>query len=211
MEAIELRNVTKRYGDTCAVEGLSLAVAPGEAVCLFGPSGCGKTTALRLAAGLERPDAGQVFRHGVEVWATGRPKPPEPGALGMVFQDGALWPHMRVQRHLDFVLRDVCPGRTARRDRVHALLAACYLTPLRRADRADLSGGEQQRLAIARALAADPPILLMDEPFADLDAALGDHFVDAFRQRKRAGAALLFATHSRTQAEALADRIVELR
>ena len=210
MNAVELRNITKRFGQTTAVDGVSLTVAPGEAVCLFGPSGCGKTTALRLAAGLERPDAGQVLRQGVEVHATGRANPPEPGALGMVFQDRALWPHMRVERHLDFVLRDVLPGRTARRDRVHALLAACHLTPLRRAYPAALSGGEQQRLAIARALAADPPLLLLDEPFAHLDAALRDHFLEAFRQRKHAGAALLVATHSRAEAEALADRIVEL-
>lgn len=208
MPHVEARDISKRFGQTVAVKRLSFSVAAGESVCLFGPSGCGKTTTLRIVAGLERPTEGALWIDGDCVNAPADSRPPRPGTIGMVFQDLALWPHMRVERHPDFVLRGLGLSRRDRLDRIRRVLEVCRIAPYRRAYPAALSGGEQQRLAIARALAAEPPLLLLDEPFANLDADLRRHFLGLFLEQKRRGTTILLACHDRQEAELLADRLL---
>lgn len=234
MPAVELQDVHKRFGDAVAVSGFSLRVEPGEALCLFGPSGCGKTTVLRLIAGLEKPDKGRIAmdisdhpganvaqasrlhdqapRSGLDVAQASRlhHQVPRQGAIGMVFQDGALWPHMRARKHLDFVLRGTGLTRSERRDRIQCTLEACCLWEQRDAYPAELSGGECQRLAIARALATNPTLLLLDEPFAHLDEALRDHILSEVRRRVDAGVTVIVATHDRDEAQALGARIMTM-
>ncbi|MDQ1257460.1 MAG: iron(III) transport system ATP-binding protein [Candidatus Hydrogenedentes bacterium] len=205
MPSVEFREVTKRFGAIVALDALSFSVDSGQALCLFGPSGCGKTTALRLLAGLESPDSGEIHVDGEWIDAPGRPMIPIPGAIGMVFQDLALWPHMRAARHIDFVLRGTGLDRAERNARVRQTLEQCRLSDCARAYPAELSGGQRQRLAIARALAPDPPLLLLDEPFASLDGDLRAHFLALFNEHKRDGATVVFTTHRRDEADALAD------
>ncbi len=208
MPVVEVREVAKCFGDTVAVEGLSFSAQAGEALCLFGPSGCGKTTTLRLIAGLEQPERGAVWVDGQRVNGVGGTTAPRPGTVGMVFQDLALWPHMRVRRHVDFVLRGAGLSRKQRHDRVRRVLETCRMWAQRDAFPAALSGGEQQRLAIARAIAANPSLLLLDEPFANLDATLRDRFLAEFRRRTQHGTTIVFATHDRAEADALADKVL---
>jgi len=193
-----------------ALGNLSFAVGQGELLCLSGPSGCGKTTTLRLIAGLERPDRGAVLIGAEPTADEGKPNMPEAGGVGMVFQDLALWPHMRVERHLDFVLRGRKLSRASRRERVHAVLDTCRLLDRRRAHPSELSGGQQQRLAIARALATNPGLLLLDEPFANLDADLRDHFTEEFRKRNREGTTIILASHDQEDAEAMGGPVLAL-
>jgi iron(III) transport system ATP-binding protein len=209
MNAIALHEVSKRFGDRLVLDRFSMTVARGEAVALLGPSGAGKTTLLRLIAGLERPDAGRIEVRDVLASAPGILVPPWMRGIGMVFQDLALWPHMRVQRQLNFVVRGV--SRTERRARVEALLELGGLEARRRAFPAQLSGGEQQRVAILRTLAAHPPILLLDEPFAHLDAALRERIVDHLLELKAAGqVSFVVALHHDAAISRLADRPIVL-
>ena len=177
----------------------------GEAVALFGPSGCGKTTALRLIAGLEKPNAGLVLsRPDVLV---------SPGArgIGMVFQDLALWPHMRVRAQIEFVLKALKCSRGERRARTDALLARFELRDCASNWPHELSGGEKQRLAIARAVAANPSLLLLDEPFANLDESRVERVMEYLKERKREGVTIVFASHQREDVSALADKVVMMR
>ncbi len=201
MDVFEFTNVTKQYDGKTALAGLSFCVGSGESVCLFGPSGCGKTTTLRLIAGFEQSDRGTVDSGIVR----------KPGAIGMVFQDLALWPHMQAEHHIDFVLKGIERSRATRRERMRQILELCRIWDKRHAYPAEMSGGEQQRLAIARALATNPVLLLLDEPFANLDAALREHFLAEFRRRKQGGTAIVFATHDPFEAEYLADRIIPMK
>jgi iron(III) transport system ATP-binding protein len=164
---VRCRDLTKRFGAVPAVHGVDLDVAGGELLALLGPSGCGKTTTLRLIAGFERPDEGTIFLADREVAGPNAFIAPEQRHVGVVFQDYALFPHLSVARNVEYGVHD----RAARAARRHDMLELVGL-----ADKADrypheLSGGEQQRVAIARALAPDPTIVLLDEPFSNLDAA----------------------------------------
>lgn len=210
MPVLEMRDITKRFDATTVLSEFSLRVGAGQALCLFGPSGCGKTTALRIAARLERPDSGEVSVDGNRVNGVGETLPPGPGTIGMVFQDLALWPHLRALHQIDFVLRATGLTSSQRAARAESILETCALSGLERAFPAGLSGGEQQRLAIARALAPNPPLLLLDEPLANLDEELRVRFLAEFQRRKENGAAILFATHNRMEAETLADDILFL-
>lgn len=205
MAQVVLESVVKRFGPDTAVAGLSFTVSPGQCLCLFGPSGYGKTTTLRLIAGLERPDSGRVLFDGEIVSGDGRFVPPQHRRVSMVFQDQALWPHFSAARHLDFVLKGVIAKKLARRARVQELLALVGLERKTASRPHALSGGERQRLAIARAIASPAKILLLDEPFSNLDAAWRNRLVEEFIRLKNEGKTLLVATHSREEAHQLAD------
>lgn len=231
MPGLRLDNLRKTFGRVVALDGLSLEVGVGEAVALFGPSGCGKTTALRLIAGLEKPDAGSVFLDGREAGTTGlvSSRPDElvpPGArgrydrsrvwndrsrIGMVFQDLALWPHMRVRAQIEFVLKALKCARDERRARSDDLLARFELQDCASNWPHELSGGEKQRLAIARAVAANPSLLLLDEPFANLDESRVERVMEYLKERKREGVTIVFASHQREDVSALADKVVMMR
>jgi iron(III) transport system ATP-binding protein/putative spermidine/putrescine transport system ATP-binding protein len=212
MSMLELKNVGKRFGDRWLFRDLSFTVDAGQALCLFGPSGCGKTTLLRLIAGFDRPDLGAIHIQGELASGGAIFMPPRRRAMAMVFQDFALWPHMTVERHLDFVLKTRKLRRKDRAARTDALLDLCRLEDKRRAYPATLSGGEQQRLGIARALATSPRVLLMDEPFSNLDAALRSQISDEIRRLKRVeNMAVLVATHTPEDAQMLeVDRMLRM-
>lgn len=151
--ALVVTNVTKRFGSHLAVESVSLQVAIGDAVVIVGPSGCGKTTLLRLVAGLETPDSGEISLSGMKVAGPGRSMvPPHQRGIGFVFQDLALWPHLTVWKNLEFVLGSVKTARADWAERIHQALNLVRIEPLSARYPHELSGGEQQRVALARAL-----------------------------------------------------------
>ncbi|MEM7140150.1 MAG: ABC transporter ATP-binding protein [Actinomycetota bacterium] len=199
-----LRDATVRFGDTVAVDGVSLDVATGETVVILGPSGCGKSTLLRVIAGLQELDGG-TFRIGGED-AGGR-EPHERG-IGMVFQDPTLFPHRSVGANVDFGMRMQKWPAAHRAHRVEELLALVGLHGYRDRDTTTLSGGEAQRVALARALAPEPRLILFDEPLGALDRALRDRLIDDLpRVLAATGTAAIHVTHDHDEAFALADRI----
>jgi iron(III) transport system ATP-binding protein len=205
---LRLANVTKRYapGVAPAVDGLSLEVAEGEIVALLGPSGCGKTTTLRLVAGFETPDAGTVSIRGAIVAGEGRHVPPEARGVGIVFQDYALFPHLTVADNVRFGLHRT--GRGARDRRVGATLSLVGLEAFAARYPHELSGGQQQRVAVARALAPAPALMLLDEPFSNLDADLRAQMRDEVEGILRStGTTAIFVTHDQEEAFTLADRV----
>ena len=205
--ALELEDLGHAYGEVTAVRSFSLSVAPGEVVCLLGPSGCGKTTVLRLAAGLERVQQGRATIAGRVVAEPGLHIPPEDRAVGLVFQDFALFPHLTVAENVAFGLGGV-PERE-RRDRMDEVLKRVGIGGLAKRYPHALSGGQQQRVALARALAPKPPLILLDEPFSGLDARLRDQVRDrTLHLLKRGGQATLLVTHDAEEAMFMADRIV---
>jgi iron(III) transport system ATP-binding protein len=207
---LELRDLTRKFGATAAVERLSIALDAGRIGCLLGPSGSGKTTVLRCIAGFERPDAGEVLAGGDRLAAPGLWVPPERRRIGMVFQDYALFPHLAALANVAFGLRD--SDRAARRRRALEMLELVGL-----ADQADklpheLSGGQQQRVALARALAPRPRLVLLDEPFSNLDAEVRMELAQQVRAALKAeGATALLVTHDQREAFAIADEIGVLR
>jgi iron(III) transport system ATP-binding protein len=205
---IRLENVTRRFGDVVAVDRASFCVERGEVVALLGPSGCGKTTLLRLVAGFERPDEGSVEIDGETVaTSSGAWVPPERRRVGMVFQDYALFPHLTVAENVGFGL----PRRT-RPGRVPELLGIVGLEAHGRRYPHELSGGQQQRVALARALAPSPELVLLDEPWSNVDPFLRESLrtevVDIIRPL---GVTVVLVTHDREEAFSLADRIALMR
>jgi iron(III) transport system ATP-binding protein len=202
--AIDAADLTKRFGRTAAVDGADLRVEAGELVALLGPSGSGKTTLLRLVAGFEVPDAGRIAIGGRAVAGDGVWAEPDRRRIGMVFQDGALFPHLTVADNLAF-------GRP-RAGRVGECLELVGLAARGSAYPHELSGGERQRVALARALAADPDVVLLDEPFTALDEALRAELREEVAQILRAaGASALLVTHSQEEALSLADVVAVMR
>jgi iron(III) transport system ATP-binding protein len=206
---VSLRGVTKRFGDVVAVEELGLDVVPGELLALLGPSGCGKTTALRIVAGFERPDAGTVALDGAVVASAWQFVPAERRRVGVVFQDFALFPHLTVGANLGFgIPRD----RARRRARVAEMLALIDLADYVDRYPHELSGGQQQRVALGRALAPEPTIVLLDEPFSNLDAALRGRMRAQVREiLAAAGATAVLVTHDQEEALSISDRVAVMR
>ncbi len=189
-----------------AVEGVSFGLARGDIGVLIGPSGCGKTTLLRAIAGLERASAGEIRISGQVVGGGGAHVPPEARRIGMVFQDYALFPHLDVGRNVGFGLDHLPRGE--RQVRVEEVLALVGLAGLARRMPHELSGGQQQRVALARALAPRPELLLLDEPFSNLDVDLRERLAHELRTiLKAAGATALFVTHDQLEAFAIGDVI----
>jgi len=204
---IRLDGVTKRFGDVVAVDEASLCVDRGEVVALLGPSGCGKTTLLRLVAGFERPDAGRVTVAGRHVAGAGEWVSPERRRVGMVFQDYALFPHLTVAENVGFGL-----PRRSRRGRVPELLEIVGLEGLDRRYPHELSGGQQQRVALARALAPSPELILLDEPWSNVDPYLRETLRSEVAEIIRPlGVTVVLVTHDREEAFSLADRIALMR
>ena len=202
---VSLRGISKTYGDFTAVENLSLDVRRGELLCLLGPSGCGKTTTLRMVAGFVEPTAGSVFISGRDVTAL----PPYRRDTGMVFQSYALFPHMTVGANISFGLENIGIPKAERARRVEEMLTLVELTELTHRYPRELSGGQQQRVALARALALRPAVLLLDEPFSNLDAQLRVRLRDELRLLiDRVEITTLFVTHDQEEALMLSDRIV---
>jgi iron(III) transport system ATP-binding protein len=201
-------DVEKTYfgADHAAVVGFSLDVQPREVMALLGPSGCGKTTALRLIAGLERPESGTIDIAGRRVCGGGAWVPPEKRSCGMVFQDYALFPHLDVQSNVAYGLNKV--GAPERKERIGQVLALTGLTAYGRRYPHELSGGQQQRVAIARAIAPRPALVLLDEPFSNLDVAMRGHVrAEVLGILRAAGASVVLVTHDQDEAFVAADRI----
>ena len=211
---LRLQGVTKAYGTRTAVQSISLDVAPGESIAVLGPSGCGKTTVLRLIAGLERPDGGEIWIDGRRVAGNGHNTvPASERRVGLVFQDLALWPHLTVRDNLAFVVASAATPKHQRASRIEDILRACRIDPGHAVRYPhELSGGEQQRVAVARALVGTPRVLLLDEPFSNLDAdlrlALRQELVVLQRQLRLT---TVYVTHDPADATALADRTVTMR
>jgi iron(III) transport system ATP-binding protein len=202
--AVQARGLCRRFGDVVAVDGVDLEVMPGEMLTVLGPSGCGKTTILRLIAGLDTPDAGTIDIAGRRVSGAGASVPPERRRVGMVFQDVALFPHLSVRDNIGYGLRRD-PDRGVR---VGELLELIDLPDAGLRMPYELSGGMQQRVAVARALAPRPDVVLLDEPFSSLDAALRTQLRGDVREILRsAGAAAVFVTHDQDEALTLGDRM----
>tara|TARA_A100001037_G_C15140973_1_gene633693 strand:+ start:622 stop:1680 length:1059 start_codon:yes stop_codon:yes gene_type:complete len=211
MVGLSLENITHAFDGNVVVDNVSLRVDPGEVICLVGPSGCGKSTTLRIAAGLEEVQQGQVIVNDKLVGGGGRHVPPELRGVGLVFQDYALFPHLKVLENVAFGITD---GRSSdtRKQAARAMLEKVGLSHLENAFPHTLSGGEQQRVALARALAPRPGLMLMDEPFSGLDIGLRDKIRDdTLALLKELGAATLLVTHDPEEAMRMADRVALMR
>ncbi len=203
-----VRDLTKRFGATRAVDTVTLEVAEGELVCLLGPSGCGKSTLLRMVAGLTSADDGAIVIDGADV--TAQPANRRPTA--MVFQSHALWPHMTAERNIGFGLRVRGVPGDAQRARIAAALDLVGLAGFERRYPGEMSGGQAQRVALARCLVVEPRVLLMDEPFSALDAHLRKRLREDLKAlQQRLGLTTLFVTHDQDEAMELADRIAVMR
>ncbi len=204
---LAVSDIHKTFDNTPVLQGIDFAVEKGETVCLLGPSGCGKTTLLRIIAGLEHPDRGQVWLEGEDITAV----PPHRRGFGLMFQDYVLFPHLSVADNIAFGLR--MQGWDERRihRRVTELLEWVELTGFARRKVYELSGGQQQRVALARSLAPMPRLLMLDEPLGSLDRVLRDQLlVELRRLLERLGQTALYVTHDQYEAFAIADRIVLL-
>ncbi len=206
---LEVTGLTRSFGGRPVVDHVSLSVAAGQVTCLLGPSGCGKSTTLRMIAGVERPDAGEVRIDGRVMFGAGVNAAPEARSVGLMFQDFALFPHLTVAQNVAFGLSG---DRAAKAARVGELLERVNLTGYGAKHPHELSGGEQQRVALARALAPRPKVMLMDEPFSGLDNRLRDGIRDATLDvLKDEGAAVLLVTHEPDEAMRMADEIALMR
>lgn len=210
---LSVRNVTKRFGSHQALDSVSVEIETGELAVTLGPSGCGKTTLLRLVAGLDVPEGGEIWIGGRQVSGPHRTLvPPYDRGIGFVFQDLALWPHLTVQRNLEFVLESARVPRGERPKRAREMLSLARVDSLAARYPSELSGGEQQRVALARALVGRPQLLLLDEPLSSLDPELRATLRTELHHLQRAsGVTTVYVTHDREDAAELADCIIEMR
>jgi iron(III) transport system ATP-binding protein len=205
LESIQLAYDTPR-GLHTVVDDFSLSLAAGDIACLFGPSGCGKTTVLRAIAGFEPLRAGTIRLDDVALSSARTHLPPEQRRVGMMFQEYALFPHLSAAKNVAFGLRRL--GRAAQEARVAEMLALVGLAEAGERYPHELSGGQQQRIALARALAPSPALLLLDEPFSNLDGGTRERLTAEVRGiLKQAGQTAILVTHNEAEAHAMADRI----
>jgi len=205
---VELRNLTKRYGDNAVVDHVSLHIEHGKLVCLLGPSGCGKTTTLRLIAGFVEPTEGEILVGERVVSSPSSTVPPERRNMSMIFQSYALWPHMTVRENIAYGLKLRKMSREVIAKKLDAILATTKLAEL--ADRypGELSGGQQQRVALARALIVEPETLLLDEPLSNLDANLREEMrFEVRRLHDTYRYTTVYVTHDQSEAMTTADLI----
>jgi ABC-type Fe3+/spermidine/putrescine transport system ATPase subunit len=201
---LSILNITRAFGALKVLRGISLDIAEGEIVCLLGPSGCGKTTLLRIVAGLETADSGDISLKGQTILNV----PVHARDFGLMFQDFALFPHMNVEQNVLFGLRMRHTPKVRAQTRLKEVLELVGLQGFEKRDVAQLSGGERQRVALARSLAPNPRLLMLDEPLGSLDAALRDRLVVELRDIiKRIGVTAIYVTHDQHEAFAIADRI----
>ncbi len=206
---LEIKNIVRSFDGNTVVDNVSLSVLPGQVTCLLGPSGCGKSTTLRIIAGVEMQDSGEIYVDGKLVCDTHFRIPPEGRSIGLMFQDFALFPHLSVAGNVAFGLKG---DKATNRARVEELLAKVNMSRHIDSYPHQLSGGEQQRVALARALAPRPQIMLMDEPFSGLDDRLRDEIRDqTLEVLKSEGAAVLLVTHEPSEAMRMADEIALMR
>ncbi len=208
MAMLQWRGVSMRFGAATALDRVDLSLERGEVLALLGPSGCGKTTLLRVTAGLETPSGGAVLLDGRDLAGV----PPHRRGFGLVFQDYCLFPHLDVAGNVAYGLRMARWPRARVRDRVKQMLALVRLEGFERRSVLSLSGGEQQRVALARGLAPEPRMLMLDEPLGALDATLRAGLIaEVPRILKEAGATALYVTHEQDEALAVADRVAVMR
>jgi iron(III) transport system ATP-binding protein len=202
--AVEIRGVNLSYGSTRVLKDVSLHIQPGELFAFLGPSGCGKTTLLRLIAGFNAADSGQILIDGNDVASL----PPWKRDVGMVFQSYALWPHLTVRRNVAFGLEERRLPRAEIDRRVAAALDLVGLAHLAERRPSQLSGGQQQRVAVARTIAVEPKVLLLDEPLSNLDAKMRADVRRELRElQQRLGITSIFVTHDQEEANTISDRI----
>jgi len=207
---LAFEDVSRRYGDTLALDRVSLDIEPSEILCLLGRSGCGKSTLLRVAAGVERPSSGRILLDGQEVAGPGRFVPPEKRGVGLMFQDFALFPHLTILDNVAFGLNSLT--RSEAKAEAHAALERVGLSHYAGEYPHILSGGEQQRVALARAIAPRPSVLLMDEPFSGLDPQLREKMREetlAILHETRATS--IVVTHDAEEAMRMGDRVALMR
>src|SRR5438034_299558 len=212
MPGVTIKELSKRYGDVGAVQGLSLSVEPGELVALLGPSGCGKTTTLRLVAGFLTPEAGEIWVGERCLSSPTSVVPPERRRMAMIFQSYALWPHMTVAQNVAYGLRFKRGlARADREARVREMLRIVQLSGYESRYPGELGGGQQQRVAVARALVIEPEILLLDEPLSNLDANLREEMrFEIRRLHETFGITTLYVTHDQSEAMVISDRVAVL-
>jgi iron(III) transport system ATP-binding protein len=210
MPEVRVKNVSKKFNDLLAVDNVSFTVKDGDLLSLLGPSGCGKTTTLRLIAGLEVPDSGEIWI-GDRLVSSPESRvfvPPEQRRIGMVFQSYAVWPHMTVFGNVSYPLENLRVPRKERKERVEKILELVGLKGLGNRPSTLLSGGQQQRVALARALVSDPQTLLLDEPLSNLDTALREHMrIEIRNLQKRIKVTAVYVTHDQSEALTLSDTI----
>ena len=206
---LEVKNITRCFDDLTVVKDVSLKLMPGQVTCLLGPSGCGKSTTLRLIAGLDRQNSGKIYVDDRLISGPSHHMPPEERSVGLMFQDFALFPHLNVADNVAFAISG---SKSERRERACRLLDKVGLVRLVDQFPHSLSGGEQQRVALVRALASKPDIMLMDEPFSGLDNRLRDGIRDeTLAILKEEGTAVLLVTHEPEEAMRMADEIALMR
>jgi iron(III) transport system ATP-binding protein len=211
--AVGVRNVAKRFASHQALAGVTLDVGVGESVVILGPSGCGKTTLLRLIAGLEVPEIGEIWLGDVQAAGPGRNLlAPHQRHLGFVFQDLALWPHLTVRGNLEFVLSALKVPKADRGRRLQEALSIVRADGFAGRYPDELSGGEQQRVALGRALVGNPGLLLLDEPLSSLDSELRSRMrTELARVQRTLALTTIYVTHDSEDAALLADRVIEMR
>jgi multiple sugar transport system ATP-binding protein len=211
---ITIKNLTKRFGHVVAVNDVSLTIQPGSFLTLLGPSGCGKTTLLRCIAGLEDPDGGEIYIGNKMVFSydKGISLPPGKRDLGLVFQNYALWPHMKVDKNISFALEIQKMGKEEMQKRIKEVLVEVQMEGYEDRYPREMSGGQQQRIALARMLAYRPKVFLMDEPLSNLDARLRmDMRAELKRLHHISGATTIYVTHDQVEALTMSSEIAVMK